>query len=335
MAQLLVVGSRPSSSFAPSRHQPFYIAPTRKISYLQSMLTGIHFLLTYKCLYECDHCFLYCGPNLEGTFTIDQVEKAIVQGIEAGIDTIYVEGGEPFLFYPLMIETLRLAKTLHLKTGIVTNCYWATSERDAEIWLRPIIEIGLDDLSVSDDEFHSDDPEHSPAKIAFKAAKRLGLPVESICIEKPIALPRGSVKKGEPVIGGDVIFKGRAVDKLTEGLPRRRFDCFTECPHEELAAPGRIHLDPQGNVFVCQGLSIGNIWQKPLAQIMKEYRPEKHPIIGPLLKGGPAELARIFGLPEGEDYVDHCHLCYLIRKKLIDQFPDYLCPKQVYGLAQE
>lgn len=295
------------------------------------MLTGLHFLLTYKCLYECDHCFLYCGPNLEGTFTLDQIEKAIVQGIEAGIESIYVEGGEPFLFYPLMLETLRVAKTLNLKRGVVTNCYWATSPRDAALWLEPLVEIGLDDLSVSNDAFHSDDPEHSPAKIAFEAAKKLGMPSASICIEKPIVLASGRRGKGEPVIGGDVVFKGRAVEKLIEGLPRKRFDCFTECTQEDLANPSRVHLDPFGNVFPCQGLSIGNIWEKPLAEIMTDYNPASHPIIGPLIRGGPAELARVYGLPEGEDYVSDCHLCYLVRKKLLDKFPQYLCPKQVYG----
>jgi len=297
------------------------------------MLKGLHFLLTYKCLYECDHCFLYCGPHMEGTFTIDQVEKAIVQGIEAGIDSIYIEGGEPFLYYPLMLETLRLAKKLNLKSGIVTNCYWANSERDAELWLKPLMEIGIDDLSVSNDEFHSDDPKNSPAQIAFDVAKKLGMPSGSICIDKPIVLAKDKGRKGEPVIGGDVVFKGRAVEKLIGDLPRRKFDCFTECSQEELANPGRVHLDPFGEVMVCQGLSIGNIWSKPLAKIMAKYEPEKHPIVGPLLKGGPAELAREYGLPEGDSYVSECHLCYLVRKKLIDKFPEYLCPNQVYGLA--
>jgi len=302
--------------------------------YFYDMLTGLHFLLTYQCLYECDHCFLYCGPHAEGTFTIDQIEKAIVQGIEAGIESIYVEGGEPFLYYPIMLETLKIAKQLNLERGIVTNCYWATAERDAELWLEPVIEIGLDNLSVSDDSFHSSDPENSPAKIAVRAAKKLGLPVSSICIEEPVVLPEKKIKKGEPVVGGGVLFKGRAVDKLTEGLPRRKFDCFTDCPHEELAEPKRVHLDPFGYVHVCQGLSIGNIWEKTLKQIMSEYLPRRHPIIGPLLKGGPAELARVYGLPEGDSYVDHCHLCYLIRKKLVGQFPEYLCPNQVYGITE-
>jgi hypothetical protein len=295
------------------------------------MLKSIHFLLTYTCLYECDHCFLYCGPQQSGTFTLDQVEDAISQGVEAGIDSIYVEGGEPFLFYPLMVETLRLARGRGLSCGVVTNCYWAHSERDVELWLKPLLDIGLDDLSVSDDTFHSSDPEQSPAKLVHRVALAMGFPARSICIEEPVAITRDGSRKGEPIVDGDVVFKGRAVEKLSEGLPRRHYTCFTECVTEDLEKPSRIHLDPLGNVFVCQGLSIGNIWQKPLRKIMADYRPEEHPIVGPLVAGGPAELARRFGLPAGEDYVSDCHLCYLIRKKLLDQFPDHLCPKPVYG----
>jgi hypothetical protein len=299
------------------------------------MLQGLHFLLTYQCLNECDHCFLYCGPHMSGTFTLDQVERAIQQGVAVGITSVYVEGGEPFLYYPLMLETLRLAKRQGLRRGIVTNCYWAVAERDAELWLEPLIDIGLDDLSVSDDSFHSDDPERSPAKIALAVAVRLGLPADRITIEAPRILAGNGRRKGEPVVVGDVVFRGRAVEKLSRDLPRRVFACFTECTEEDLINPTRVHLDPFGNVFVCQGISIGNIWQQPLAQIMREYRPEEHPILGPLVKGGPAELARVFGLPEGDTYISGCHLCYLVRKKLLDRFPRYLCPRQVYGVPEE
>jgi hypothetical protein len=214
----------------------------------------------------------------------------------------------------------------------VTNCYWAQSERDAELWLQPLVEIGIDDLSVSNDAFHSEDPVQSPAQTVYEVATRMGLPADSICIEAPTGTTAAEQQRGEPVTGGDVIFKGRAVDKLLEGLPRQRYDCFTECTKEELIQPSRIHLDPFGNVFVCQGLSIGNIWQKPLKSIMQEFVPEQHPVIGPLVAGGPARLAEMYGLPEGDEYVSDCHLCYLVRKNLLDRFPEYLCPKQVYGV---
>lgn len=297
------------------------------------MLTGVHFLLTYKCTFECDHCFLYCSPDVEGTFTIEQIEKTLDQmkAIDS-MTTAYFEGGEPFLYYPLMLESIRLAKRAGYSIGVVTNAYWAESERDAEIWLKPLAEIGIDDLSLSDDEFHSPDGGETPAGRASKAAKRLGIPSGSICIEAPKTVIDEKKWKGQPVVGGDVLFKGRAVDKLKNGLPRRMYNVFNECPHEDFINPSRVHLDSFGNVHLCQGLVIGNIWKKPLKEIMEKYNPQNHPIIGPLVEGGPAELARKFNFDITSGFIDHCHLCFEIRRGLLDRFPDILTPKQVYGV---
>jgi hypothetical protein len=52
-----------------------------------------------------------------------------------------------------------------------------------------------------------------------------------------------------------------------------------------------------------------------------------------LIRGGPAELARHYGIAHEEGYVDECHMCWEVRKALIDRFPQYLAPKQVYGIA--
>jgi hypothetical protein len=294
------------------------------------MLTGLHILLTYQCLYECDHCFLYCGPHATGTFTLAGVRDVVDQAADAGVVWLYVEGGEPFLYYPLMLEAVRRARQRGLRCGVVTNGYWAVSEEDAVLWLQPLKDLGLEDLSVSEDLLHSEDPEHSPARHAWRAAERLGLPTGRICIEKP-DLVRDGERHGVPVVGGEVSFRGRAVEKLAPGLPRRHFACFTECTDEELACPERVHVDPFGNVFVCQGVSIGNLRSGTLGEVMGTYRPTEHPLVGPLLRGGPADLARVYGLPEGELYVSGCHLCYLVRQGLLDRFPEYLCPGQVYG----
>ena len=297
------------------------------------MLTGVHFLLTYKCTFECDHCFLYCGPNAEGVFTIDQIENVLGQMRDTGsVDTAYFEGGEPFMYYPLMLESLRLAKSMGFKAGVVTNAYWAESDRDAKLWLKPLAEIGIDDLSVSDDAFHYPDGGETSAMRAAKAARKLGIPCGSICIEAPKVVSDDKRWKGEPVVGGGVLFKGRAVEKLNVDLPRRMYSIFNECPHEDLANPGRIHLDPYGFVHICQGIVIGNVWQTPLKEIMENYDPETDPIISPLLEGGPAELARRFNFDITGGFIDHCHLCFEIRRGLLDRFPEILAPKQVYGV---
>ncbi len=299
------------------------------------MLTGIHFLLSYKCDSECDHCFVYSSPNAKGTFTLGQMKEALHEATRIGtVEWIYFEGGEPFLFYPLMLEGIRIARGMGFKTGIVTNAYWATSEEDAELWLRPLCDLGVSDMSISDDAFHCEGNEVSSARRALNAALKLGMPYGSISIDKP-RVQEGIDKeqaKGVPVIGGGVMFRGRAVEKLVAGLPRRPWQEFNECPYEDLRNPKRVHLDSYGNVHLCQGLSMGNMWHAPLSQIVKDYDADLHPICGPLVKGGPVLLAREYDVKHEDEYVDACHLCYLVRMLLLDRFPRYLAPGQVYGL---
>ena len=73
-------------------------------------LKGIHFLLSYRCTDECDHCFLWGSPQARGTMTLAQIRDVLRQAQELGtVDMVYFEGGEPFLFYPIMIQGLREA----------------------------------------------------------------------------------------------------------------------------------------------------------------------------------------------------------------------------------
>ena len=300
------------------------------------MLKGIHFLLTYTCNYECDHCFLYCSPNSKGTFTLTQIKKVIDEAVKIDtIEWVYFEGGEPFLYYPIMLEGLKLANKMGFKIGIVTNSYWATSVEDAEIWLKPFLEIGINDFSISDDTFHFGDEEVNLAKRAREAAENLNLPSSSISIDKP-TVEEGIDKdheKGEPVIKGGVMFRGRAVETLIETLPRRSWEEMNKCPYEDLEGLGRVHLDPFGNIHICQGLSIGNFWETPLSKLIKTYDGNSHPICGPLIQGGPAQLVREYNIEHEDKYIDECHLCYLARLNILDKFPQYLAPKQVYGVG--
>lgn len=299
------------------------------------MLNGIHFLLTYTCLFECDHCFLYSGPSASGTFSLAQIRQVLAEARKIpSVESIYFEGGEPFLYYPILLGGIRMARDLGFEVGVVTNAYYALADEDADLWLRPLAEMSVDDLSVSDDAFHYDEDGVTPPKRAMAAAKRLGIPSTSICIEKPKVegAAEHDAHQGEPVIGGGALFKGRAVEKLAPGLPRRGWEQLLRCPHEDLESPSRVHVDCYGHVHICQGISIGNMWKTPLSELIARYDPAAHPICGPLVRGGPAELARAMSVPHEGDYVDECHLCYEVRRALIDRFPELLAPRQVYGL---
>jgi hypothetical protein len=299
-------------------------------------LAGVHFLLSYRCTDECDHCFVWGSPQARGTMTLAQIRDVLGQAKELGtVETVYFEGGEPFLFYPIMIEGLRDAAALGFSRGIVTNTYWATSVEDAVEWLRPIAEIGLDYLSLSSDLFHGEAMMTQVARNGQEAARQLGLAEGVISIEAPEGCAAyAQDSKGEPITGGPVRFRGRAVAELTEGVPRRPWTEFTECPDEDFDTVGRVHVGAFGCVQSCQGLVMGNLWQRPLKEIVASYDPSAHPIIGPLAEGGPVALVERYGLPHEETYIDACHLCYLARNALRTRFPEYLAPDTVYGDLQ-
>jgi Radical SAM superfamily len=283
------------------------------------MLTGLHLLLTYRCTHACDHCFLSCSPWRDGTFTPEMIDLVMDQAERIGtIDTVYFEGGEPFLYYPLLLHGVRAASEAGFTVGVVTNSYWAESDGLADLFLAPLLGAGLKILTVSDDAFHWGEEADTPPKRAVAAAGRLGLDAGSICIPHP-AEDEG------------VRFRGRAAHKLTEGRPTSPAESFTKCPDEDFFDPGRVHLDGLGNVHLCQGLVMGNFLERPLEEIVAGWNPRAHPIAGPLTEGGPAKLAESIA-PElsKSAFVDACHLCYTARRVARERFPAELAPPGVY-----
>ncbi|MBO3803769.1 MAG: radical SAM protein [Candidatus Brockarchaeota archaeon] len=295
-------------------------------------VTGIHLLLTYQCNFECDHCFVWGKHDAKGVMALSDVGVILSEAAKLGtVERIYFEGGEPFLYYPIMLKGLEKAAEMGFKTGMVTNGYWATSIEDAIEWLVPIAKTGVADLTVSEDAFHCARGDERP-KNAVAAARKLGMQAGTIVTEDPRERLKDVGRGGKPS-GGAVMFRGRAVEKLVEGLPRRPWEEFSKCLDEDFLNQSRVHVDPFGYVHVCQGLTIGNWKDEPLSELIRGFDPRSHPICGPILEGGPAGLVNRYGLPHEESYVDECHLCYSSRLALRERFPKYLAPDHVYGIG--
>jgi len=88
-------------------------------------------------------------------------------------------GGEPFLLGNRLDDIVKEAHVRGLVTRIVTSAYWAKHSSIAEKRLAGLREAGLDELSISWDDFHE---EQKTANVTFEyvfnafwAAKRLGL----------------------------------------------------------------------------------------------------------------------------------------------------------------
>jgi MoaA/NifB/PqqE/SkfB family radical SAM enzyme len=298
-------------------------------------LSGLHLLLTYQCNLECDHCFVWGSPWQSGTMTLTIIQEILKQGKDLGtVKWIYFEGGEPFLYYAVLVKGVQEAAQMDYQVGIVSNGYWATDENDAIECLKPFAGL-IQDLTVSSDLYHYSEKLSRQAQNANKAADELGIPVCVITIAQPEETEAVAVAGQLPAGESSVLYRGRAAEKLVARAAQQPWSQFRECAFENLREPGRVHVDPFGNLHICQGIAIGNLFHAPLKEICEAYNPDSHPIAGPLLEGGPVELIRRYGLSHAETYADACHLCYEARRALRERFPEILGPDQMYGVLGE
>ncbi len=297
------------------------------------VLKGVHFLLTYRCDLECDHCFVWGSPKASGVFTLQQMKSILVEAKKLEtVDSVSIEGGEPFLYYPIMIKAAEEALKLGFHVEILSNCYWATHPEDAMQWLLPLKEAGNFELSLSSDLYHGESWETEQVRNAVKAASALHIKSGILSIKYPKSKTTCPSKiEGVKVGLYELMYKGRAASKLAQEADKRSWREFTECPYEDLADPERVHIDPFGYTHVCQGISIGNAWQKPFSRIIAEFNPSENPILEPLVRGGPVALVEKFSLPIEDSYADACHLCYAARCTLRKKHPDILGPEEMYG----
>ena len=323
-------------------------------------LDGIHFLVTYRCTYACDHCFVWGSPDAEDAMTLAQITSVIDQGAELGLTDVYFEGGEPTLAYPIVLAAAKHARERGLDAGIVSNCFWATSVADAKIWLAPFAEIGLSDLSLSSYAYFVEDANEEQLRNAVLAARELGIPASVLEVGAPADIGVPGACSGDV---GEVMHKGRAAVALAPARASRAPETLVTCPYEDFTDPGRAHVGPDGELQICQGISAGNVFAggdgpwpaaavgapgdgtpgpedvaslKPggLAAVLDTYDPHGRPVIREILAGGPWALAQAAGhTPLRDQYADECHLCYEVRALLraAGRHPEVVAPGQCYA----
>lgn len=296
-------------------------------------LNSLHLMLTYRCDLACAHCFAWGAPTQTGTMTTKQVDRVLKQGRDLGtIGSVYFEGGEPFLSYEVLCRGVTLGKSFGWQTGIVSNGLWAVDRETADRFLAPLA-TALDQLFLSRDRYHGGPRQSLRVDHARASAERYGITVYEIAVGAA-ELGASDVGVGQlPPGESAVMFRGRAAARLARRAPHASWRRFDRCPHEALANPGRVHVDPLGYVHLCQGIALGNVFDTPLAKLFADYRPERHPIVGPLLDGGPIALAQRHAVPHDDAYADACHFCDAVRRQLRERFPELLVPDQMYGVG--
>ncbi|MEA2935864.1 MAG: hypothetical protein QOD74_2510 [Variibacter sp.] len=111
------------------------------------------FHVTYTCPLACAHCCFSSSPEQADTLDPAYILAAIEE-LPEDIELVAFTGGEPFLHGRNLVRYVEAAKRRGFQTRIVTSGHFATSAKAAAFRLRPLADAGLDELSISWDDYH-------------------------------------------------------------------------------------------------------------------------------------------------------------------------------------
>ena len=298
-----------------------------------AMRSDVGLVMTEQCPVGCSHCLASSTmqvpdlPSLEAHLTwITKVSR--VDRCKA----IAITGGEPFLYFPRLLQVVDGCRTRGLRATVVTSAYWATSGEIAAGRLRALAHAGLTGITVSTDEYHEESIPLVNVSRVLHAAKECGVSPKVALTYVPRGRSADQVKRdlrrelgqhaldGVQIEAGGIVKLGRAYDlAFPATLPAER-------PKLVCNALGPV-VQPDGTVASCcraplpstSPLIIGDLNAEDFQPIYQRFL--SHPIIPFIQTWGLREmLERLIdeGLATGlEGYRDAreeeiCELCRAI-----------------------
>ena len=318
-------------------------------------LTGVDLLLTYQCTSRCHHCLYRAGSHHQDLMS-EQQFHAILESLEGfPLRWIMLFGGEPLLFQDQLYQWINtISKRFpSVNRGIITNGFWAKTAEDRRQILRKLSAAGLTHLSLSYDSFHARfvNPEYIQRilnelktddfqKVTIDSYFLFGENAQNDYNYKTNGLlEQLNIPSFVVLQKFNVLTVGRMADHLQGNSTLYTFDDSPcKVPYwlgSSLAQLSTIEIDSAGYVTLCPGITIGNMHQMPLHEIISSYNPIQHPIIHALTStgiGGLIQLAQEHNVKISTLKVSSsCHACYILRRALLDIFPNYLAPRHLYG----
>jgi len=265
---------------------------------------------------------------------------------------VHLSGGEPFGDWERLIDLCRRAKAEGLGPleKVETNAFWATDGQEVRRRLAALDEAGMKKLVISADPYHQQFVPLERVRLAARlAGEVLGEQRVQVRWRDWLADGFDTDRVGGPqraelfarhaAFGRDRL-NGRAAWELAPLLQLKPPEEFTDNPcAERLLRSRHVHIDPLGVVMpgTCAGIvlghagaeSIGDIWQR----LAEDHA--SRPVVGALAGRGPAglvERARKSGFVPRRGYAGKCHLCWDVRRYLVDkaEFSAELGPAWLY-----
>lgn len=295
----------------------------------------LNLVLTYTCNFRCRHCISDCGPErretMDAVTAIADIDACVAAG---GVSAVGYTGGEPLLVPGLLKELMAHVQQRHgLPQGLVSNCFWATSDEAAARVLGELHDLGLSILTVSCDTFHTDYGALDNIRRAVRAAQGLGL---NVCINT-VVTRRGRISSKElpellglPAEGPRPSFREFGPIRVGRAAREIPAEDFIETDDRSVYS-GRClfvldtpSIAPSGDLYACCCFGdaatdpelrighVGNLRQASAAELFAAMRQDL--LLNLLASHGPLSLletleARVPGLPLRGAYFTTCDVC--------------------------
>lgn len=315
---------------------------------------GIIFNITYDCNLSCPHCFYFPKKNSPPAISVQRVKEIILSMKDSRpVKTVHFTGGEPFLYYDSLLEMIKFAQQLGVKRiTCSTNCFWANSINKARRLIAELKEAGLTWFLISADSFHQERIPLENIRRVAKVRKELNLQgnddLSVVCLvdkdyphpynKKTLRIAKkifswgygASLHPSMPYGRGSQIIP-KDVCHMSE--PKRKCWQWRTWGFIHLQGPHTVFIGPDEFVNVCYGISLGNLKDKSLFGLLKDFEQKPNPIVKALLDEGVDGLirrAKHYGWNSKESHQNECHLCYNLRIFLRRYEPEFLQPDECY-----
>ncbi len=314
-------------------------------------------MLTYWCNARCASCYLQCSPHrnewMDIEYAID-LWRGLVAASPHGC-RVHLTGGEPFGKFDQLLELCTHARDAGLGplAKIETNAFWAEDATDVRNRLEALKAVGLEKLTISADPYHQQFVPIGRVRLAAEVARKVLGPervqvrwrdwLEDGCDTGLLTDLERSELFGRYAAENRDRYNGRASEALATLTQGKSVSEFADnCCKEALLRSKHVHIGPDQIIMpgTCAGIILGRAGNcRDIAQTWSELDENwsNRLVVGTLAASGPVGLARkaeAFGFILRETYGSKCHLCWEVRKFLLEkgQSSDELGPAWMYSL---
>ncbi len=277
------------------------------------------------CNSRCAHCYPECGPSSRSPWDVETLKRIVREAADIPNlrKVIHFAGGEPFLFFPDMLDLAMYGQTFGFKFSVTTNGYWGNNAAKATEQIQALVAAGLYRIEVSFDSFHQQFIKKEHVRTCLRVLKdndiRITLRVITTrkhTVDETLRLLTTDDLDGLEVLGSPMVPVGRAA----KSVDRSEYYLSTHGIHSgQCAHQLNLTVRKDGNVsFCCAGsdvtpsLFLGSVYKKSMCAIANEAA--WNPLVQELAFKGPGvfvEPIKRAGLEQHiqNRYTNICHAC--------------------------